>query len=213
MHQIRKLVSQIRAAVGDAPPAFPIEPLAAEYARWREETARRLETCAALLARGSEHSALEMAEANPPLLDLVAELSFAEEPQWQSLCARNELPVGPSLDPKTISALDAVYAKGLSPNSPLYQEYRSAVTARDEAKALHIIRTIARVNPSDTNAQTELDRMRNKLMLAKLEAMRGALAANDDNAVSNLVEELEELAPQEKLYSQADFSRALAIHK
>src|SRR6187200_3185568 len=110
MHQVRKLISQIRAAVSDAPPAFPLEPLAAEYACWREESARRLETCAALLARGSEHSALQMAEANPPLMDLVAELSFAEEPAWQSLCARNDLPLGPALDSKTITALDEVYA-------------------------------------------------------------------------------------------------------
>src|SRR5262245_42269985 len=113
MHQVRKLISQIRAALSDNPPPLPLVSLATEYARWREEAARRLEACAGMLAKGSEHSALELAEAAPPLLDLIAELSFAEEPQWQALCSRHELPTGPLIDTRTVAALDDVYAKGL----------------------------------------------------------------------------------------------------
>jgi hypothetical protein len=213
MHQVRKLITQIRASLSDAPPPLPLATLAAEYARWREEAARRLEACAAMLAKGSEHSALEQAEAQPPLLDLVAELSFAEEPQWQSLCGRNELPVGPLLDARTVAALDEVYAKGLSPNSTLYQDYRAVVTARDDGKALHAIRTIAQVNPSDANAQAELDRLRNKFMHAKLDALRAALSANDDEATVDLVDELEEISVPEKLQAHPDYPRGYAVRK
>ena len=213
MHQVRKLIAQIRALLGENPPALALDTLAAEYAHWREDASRRLEACSAMLARGSEHSALELAEAEPPLLDLVAELSFAEEPQWLALCASHGLATGPLLDMRTVSAMDAVYAKGLSPNSPLYHEYRSAVTSRDDAKALHIIRTITKVNPSDSNARSELDRMLNKLMHAKLEDLRAALAKHEDEAVAEIVEDLEQVAPAEKLAAQADYIRGLAVRK
>jgi hypothetical protein len=213
MHQVRKLIAQIRAALGDSPPPLPLVSLATEYARWREEAARRLEVCAGMLARGSEHSALEQAEAAPPLLDLVAELTFAEEPQWQVLCSRHELPTGPLIDTRTVAALDDIYAKGISPNSPLYQDYRAAVTARDDAKALHIIRTIARVNPSDTNAQSELERLRNKFTHAKLESLRAALKNDDDNAATDLVDELEELSSAEKLQTHPEYPRGVAVRK
>jgi len=213
VQQVRKLIAQIRAVVNGAVPTLPLESLAADYARWREDAARRLEACAGMLAKGSEHSALELAEAPPPLLDLVAELSFVEAPHWESLCARSELPTGPPLDPRTISALDAVYAKGLSPNSPLYQDYRAAVTARDDAKALQIIRTITRINPSDANAVAELERLINKAMLAKLDTLRKALAADDDDTSAVVVDELEALAPAEKLEAQPDFSRGVAVRK
>ena len=213
MQQVRKLITQIRALLGGAPPLLPLESLAAEYARLRDDAARRLEACAAMLAKGSEHSALELAEAKPPLLDLIAELSFAEEPHWQALCASNGLSLGAPLDARTVAALDAVYAKGISPNSPLYQDYRAAVTGRDDSKALHIIRTIARINPSDANAQAELDRLRNKFMHAKLEALRASFTAGDDAASADLVDELEELATVEKLQTQSDYTRGLAVRK
>lgn len=199
--------------LGENPPPLALDTLAAEYARWREDAARRLEACSAMLARGSEHSALELAEAEPPLLDLVAELSFSEEPQWLALCTAQGLTTGPLLDMRTVSAMDAVYAKGLSPNSPLYHEYRAAVTSRDDAKALHIIRTIAKVNPSDANARSELDRLLNKLMHAKLEQLRAALSKHDDEAVADLVEDLEQIAPPEKLGAQADYTRGMAVRK
>lgn len=213
MHQVHKLTAQIRALLGGSPPLLSVESLAAEYARWREEAERRLAACAAMLAKGSEHTALEMAEIEPPLLDLVAALSFAEEPDWTSLCASHGLSTGPLLDARTISALDAVYAKGLSPNSPLYHEYRAAATARDDVKALQIIRTISRVNPSDTNAQSELERLLNKHMHLKLDALRSTLGAGDDGATADLVDELETFVAADKLAKQPDFIRGLSVRK
>lgn len=194
-------------------PLLPLENLAAEYSRWREEAERRLSGCAAMLVKGSEHTALEMAEAEPPLLDLVAALSFAEEPEWSAYCSAQGLSTGPALDPRAIGALDAVYAKGISPNSPLYHEYRAAITSRDDEKALQTIRTISRVNPSDANAQSELERLLNKLMHARLEALRAALEAGADEKAVQLVDELEKSAPAARLVNHPDFVRGLVLRK
>lgn len=211
MREIHRLIQDIRALLGGGHAGLSLEALAASYAHWRTEAARRLEACAAMLEKGGDYQALQLAEAEPPLMDLVAELSFAEEPQWVERCADQGLGVVPRLDVKAVQALDALYAKGISPNSPLYKDYRAAATGRDDGNALRIMRTIVRLNPDDQNARAEVIRLENKMLLAKLAALEAALAKDDQEGAAALVDELETLAPEDKLKDRGEFVHGLEV--
>ena len=159
MNDVQKLIRQIKDHLAGSTVAIPVETLAADYSRKCSDAASRLDTCAAMLAKGSEYQALQLAETEPPLLDLLALLSFGEAKKWTDTCNKRNLPSPPPFDQKALNTLDAVYRRGVSANHPLYRDYRAAVTARNDTKALSIIRTISRLNPGDANAKSELKRL------------------------------------------------------
>ena len=94
MQQPTKLIRQIRDALSKQDQNAPLESLAADYVRLCHEANQRLESCAAMLGKGSEYQALQLAETEPALLDLIAVLSFAEAPEWADFCSENQFPVG-----------------------------------------------------------------------------------------------------------------------
>jgi hypothetical protein len=212
MQSVPKLIRQMREALVEGRDA-PLESLAADYARVCQEANQRLESCAAMLEKGSDYQALQLAETEPALLDLIGALSFAESPQWVAYCETNHLPAPQRFDGKAVQALDTLYARGISISHPLYKDYRAAVTSRDDIKALHIIRSIVRLNPDDANAKAELTRIENKLYQLKLQELRAALNQRDENAVLADVSELERLATPSKLAELSEYARAGEIRR
>ena len=210
---VSKLIRQIRAGLAGGTVEVPAEALAAEYVRLSQEAEQRLEACAAMIEKGSEYQALQLAETEPGLLDLLAVLSFAEAPEWAAHCAAEGLPVAPKFDGKAVAALDALYAKGISANHPLYKDYRAAVSSRDDERAIRIMRSIVRLNAGDANARSELARLENKLFQVQLQKLREALAAGDEAATIASLSELERLAPAAKLAEVAEFQQAGEVRR
>src|SRR5271155_648424 len=126
MQPASKLIRQIREALAIGGASAPTEDLAAEYARICQEANQRLDSCAAMISQGSEYQALQLAETEPALLDLIGTLSFAEMREWSEFCSAQGLPVASCFDGKAVQTLDQLYAKGITANHPLYKDYRSA---------------------------------------------------------------------------------------
>ncbi len=215
-YALTKLVRQVREALegrGD------VAGLAAEYARLGREAVLRLEQCAEMLAKGSELQALQVAEVEPALMDVISALSFAEAPQWVGKCQGLGLPVPPAFDPKAVQMLNTLYAKGIAPNHPLYKEYRAAVSSRDDVGALRIVRSIVRLNPADTNAAAELRRLEAKLFREALGVLHTALgeSAKDgkdgEDAVLRAVEEVERLGTPAQYLENADYQRGADLRR
>jgi hypothetical protein len=208
MQEAKKLARRIREALLTSKADGSLEELATQYAHFGNESAKRLDTCATMLQRGSEYQALQLAETEPSLLDLMAELSFAEAPDWVRLCVSHKFPVPSRFDGRAIQALDQLYAKGIGANHPLYKDYRAAVTSRNEVRALQIIRSIARLNPTDANAKTELDRWVNKFFQAKLHDLKKALTHGEEESILHELSEIERLAAPERLAELPEYVRA-----
>jgi hypothetical protein len=211
--EITRLTRQIREALSSDPGHAPVESLAATYARFCQEAALRLDSCAAMLERGSEYQALQLAETEPILLDLIAGLSFEHSEQWFQFCVHNELSIPKKFDSRAIQALDQLYSKGISSNHPLYRDYRAAVLSRDDTKAIQIMRSIARMNPSDANAKSELARLENKLFQVKLIELRKTLAAKEEELCVAHLAEIERLATPDRLTDLPEYLQACALRR
>ena len=208
-----KLVLRIRDALAVEGRNAPVESLAADFAKLCHEAGQRLDSCAAMLEKGSDYQALQLAEAEPALLDLLATLSFAEAREWAGFCLRQGLATAVRFDPKAVQLLDALYAQGISPNHPLYKDYRAAITSHDDVRAIQAIRSIARLNPHDENARSELARFENKLYQAGVKELRAALHGHDEAKVCSVLTELERLATPAKLSESPDYAAALPIRR
>jgi hypothetical protein len=163
-----RLIARIRGQLELNTPDLEARSLAGEYASLCLRARERLEQCATLLRSGNEHAAFQVAESEPDLLGLCALLSFAEADRWQHLCRERGLPPGFPLDGQHILAVESLYGKEIGESHPLYRDYRDAIRKRDEDRALSVLRSIARINPNDPNARSELSRLSAKFLRESL---------------------------------------------
>lgn len=167
--QIERLIARIRGQLEAGTADLEARSLAGEYAQLCGRTRERLEQCAALIRAGNDHAAFQVAESEPDLLSLCAHLSFADSERWQALCRERGLPPGFPLDEQHILAVEGLYGKAIGESHPLYRDYREAMRQRDEERALTILRSIARINPEDPTARSELTRLSAKFLRESLD--------------------------------------------
>lgn len=206
-------IDLIRSTLQTGVVSSVVEQAAATYAQLSQDCAARLDRIAAMLENGNEHQALQAAEEEPPLLELVAVLSFGQEKAWLDFCQAHRLPIAPKLDAKTVQALDQLYAQGVTANHPLYKDFRAAVLSREDDQALRIIRTILKLNPGDENARLELARLENKHWQALLEKLRAALKTDDEERIASVVEKITATVSPEKYNASADFTQGEGIRR
>ena len=189
--QTERLIARIRGQLEVGTPDLEAHSLAGEYATLCQRTRERLEQCAALIRVGNDHAALQVAESEPDLLGLCAQLSFADSERWQALCRERGLPTGFPLDDQHVLAVESLYGKVIGENHPLYRDYREAMRQRDEERALTVLRSIARINPEDPTARSELTRLSSKFLRESLGKVRQLFDEGSAPAAVDLMNRME----------------------
>jgi hypothetical protein len=90
-----------------------------------------------------------------------------------------------------VQVLNECYHQGISTDHPLYAAYRKATLTRNDAEALNALRIIARLNPSDANAASELTRMDAKVLAARVEQLATVLNTGKAAEVVAEIESIE----------------------
>lgn len=121
---------------------------AAEYARLCTSANDRLRQCNVLLQRGLRSEAINLAEASPNLLDLVAALDLPDPEGWSEFCQRSDLEVPPSLQIDRAAALNDAYNQD-QPLEQLFSKHRRLALAQAPVlERLQVMREIAGIDPS-----------------------------------------------------------------
>jgi len=151
----------------------------------------RLQQCEAMIKAGDRQQAIQLAETAPNLLDMVTVLEFGGSDNWRGYCHQNSLPAADRIDARSVAALNECYAQGISTDHPLYATYRDAVLGRNYEDALKALQSITRLNPTDANAASELERLDSKVLAARLEYLGNLLERRDTTAVMAEIERIE----------------------
>ena len=183
--EAKAVVDKLQACMAQVGGAASVFDAATSYAAISAATNRRLAQCARMIEEGSALQALMLAEEKPPLLDLVAVLSFAKRNDWVAFCQENGLPVPPQLDKNATNALNNLYTAGSKADQTkaLYRDFRGAMATKDGPRALEIIRTITRLDPTDADAVQQMSRLENKVREAAVSNLELALSANNEEAI------------------------------
>lgn len=213
MKAVQQTLQAVRAALKDDAVLPSTEKAAEDYARFCEQAQQRLDTVALMLQKGSEYQALQAAEEEPSLLEFVGLLSFGDEKAWQTFCETHDLTPAPKLNARTVRDLEALYAKGVSANHPLYKDFRAAVLSRDDARSLKIVQTILKLNPGDENARKELQRLENKRLQETVEELRAALKTDDEERIATLAEAIRATTPDAKLERLDVYEQGEAVRR
>lgn len=190
---VHRLVRRLTEVLGQPSLESQAPKLAQEFADLCRQTGHRLEQCAAMLEAGNDLQAMQLAEAQPPLLDLVTVLDFRQAAEWRAFCQTRGLPLPEPFEAKSIRLLNAAYAKGTALNPQLYREYRQAILRKQEEKAIGVLRVLLRLNPADANAASELRRLETLVLDARLARLGEAVRARDADAVCLQVQEINAL--------------------
>jgi hypothetical protein len=207
--QVPVLIESIRSLLEGRLANSPADVVALEYASLCREVNDRLEKISLMLESGGEIQALQMAEQPPRVLDSALALSFGGEGAWQDYCRDQGHEIAPMIDARTLDALMEIQNKGITPNHPLYKEYRTAISKRDDVNAFHLIRVIARMNPGDENAAKELKRLQRKALQASLAKLKSSLDGNDA-VLLDAMARVEEAAVAEEYEATPEWRQAAA---
>lgn len=186
-----RLIARIRLQLELGTPDLESRSLASEYAALCGRARERLEQCATLIGAGDDHAAFQSAEAEPDLLGLCAQLSFADAERWHGFCRDHGLPAGFPLDDRHLMAVEGLYGRAIGESHPLYRDYRDAIRRRDEERALEVLRSIARINPDDPNARQELTRLSAKFLRESLIRVGKDFDAGKDAEAVALMDRME----------------------
>ncbi len=209
MTSISDVIDQIISTLKDRPSGISPEVLAEQYHAACEAVNARLSRIEVMLGNNSEIEALQVAEEPPRLMGLVELLSFGDEVAWQEYCETHSHSVAPLIDFRQVDSLAELYKKGLSPNHPLYRDYRAAIRSRDDDKALELLGIISRLNPSDANAIKEMHRLGRKGAIAELEQLKACLQSGTDEELVARMAKIEAIAPDEEHHTRPEWKSAL----
>ena len=179
---VRRIVAILK---GEGDPSMAPK-LAEDFHDACSSVALRLEQCRTMIEAGAGVQAVQLAETPPNLLDLVTVLEFRQAEEWRQFCHKKSLPVPEKLAARDVSVLNDCYSRGISPQHPVYAAYREATLARKDEAALVALKSISRLNPSDTNAASELNRLDAKLLAVRLAKLDGLLNTDPDAALQEL---------------------------
>jgi hypothetical protein len=161
------------------------------YAAARHAVNIRLQQCEAMIRANDRHQAIQLAETEPNLLEFIKLLEFANSENWRSFCQQNSLAIPERIDAEAIKSLKQCYAQGISTDHPLYAAFRKAALMRNDEEALNTLRSITRLNPTDSNAAAELTRLDAKVLAAKLDHLNGTAQGSDAALVATETEAIE----------------------
>jgi hypothetical protein len=116
---------------------------AADYKMACEEVNERLRRCDSFLRRGLRSEAIQLAEIEPVLLDVVTMLDFPDRPQWNNLLAQHGIAAGPSLSLDLAAELNEAYAHE-RPLAGLLAQHRLLALARSPLRSrIQVLRQLA----------------------------------------------------------------------
>jgi len=150
----------------------------------------RLREVDKLLRHGLRSEAIQLAEQEPPLLELVADLDFPLLEEWQGMLAQWGMQLPPQLELEITARLNSTYAE-LRPLERLIRQHRLLALARAPLSArIEVLRMISSqddFNPSWKTDLQEYERLR--LHQIRSEAAE-AKSQRDTAKLTELYEEL-----------------------
>ena len=151
----------------------------------------RLREVDGLLRRGLRAEAIQVAEREPGLVDVIAELDFPLLEEWQEMLIQWGMQLPPQLQMEIAGRLNAAYAEQM-PLESLFRRHRMLALARAPLPArLNVLRQIRKQdadNPAWPTDVEQYERQRVKQLSTDISA---AERRGDLGALTELVEEVE----------------------
>lgn len=198
---------QVTLASSSSPAKEQLRELHGELTTQIRRANKRLRECDTLMAKGLRSEAVQLAEQEPQLLDVVAILDFPELPEWNDFVAELGLTVAPELQIEIAADLNRAYSDD-GPLKSHMKRFRISSLLRAPLKArIALLRKIAEVdagNPIWENDLRSYEEARHRQMKDQFQI---ASRNQDFGELRELARELHGkwlLPPQKKFIQRVD---------
>ena len=212
MADYRKIVDEIEAFLSspDQTEDDVVKELASQYAELCKEVNRRLRSCGELLQQGLRSQAIELAEIEPDLLDLVSLIDFPDRFEWEEIAASYGWQRSYGLKTDVAEQLGAAY-NDEDRLRPLMTKHRKLALERaplnERIDVMRKIRELDNISPFWTDDIHEFERVRIKQLL---DAARQAQQSSDYDLMEKVRREVE-TTPWEVQLSRRDKTEFSAL--
>ncbi len=147
---------QVTLASSSSPAKEQLRELHGELADQIRRANKRLRECDSLMAKGLRGEAIQLAEQEPALLDVVAILDFPELPEWNDFVAELGLTVAPELQIEIAADLNRAYSDD-GPLKAHLKRFRISSLSRAPLKTrIALLRKIAEVDSGNPIWESDL---------------------------------------------------------
>ena len=151
---------------------------------------KRLRECDALLAEGHRSEAIQLAEQEPNLLEVVSILDFPELPEWNDFVVELGLTVTPELQIDIATDLNGAYSDD-APLERLMRKFRVLSLGRAPLRArIDLLRQIAKRDAGTSYWQEDLKSYEQTRMRQLADESREAISKRDVAMVKQLTDEI-----------------------
>ncbi len=155
--EIRLLSSRLREELSKDPwEDEAIRPLAAAYNSYCRALRTRLDQVRAVLEDGDKAQAIDLAEADPPVLDQLTILGSPDLSELEDWCKETGLPFEGRFDGQLIHRINEAFSDSGVRDGALEKVYRGAVLRKDFDAAISALRSMLRSRPEDERLKEEL---------------------------------------------------------
>jgi len=184
MSKFRQTIDEIQQFLNspDQSEDAAIKGLAAEYKLACDETNSRLRKCRDLLEQGLRSQAIRLAEAEPNLLEVVAELDFVERDEWEEIAAQYGWERAYGLQVGIADQLNEAY-ESEEQLAPLLKQHRTLAWSRAPLTSrLKLMRRIAALDATTSFWREDINAFEQAALEELEQRMKGA--ASDRDAVA-----------------------------
>ena len=167
--------------------------LAAQYAASCHEANQRLQRCSDYLRQGLRSEAINVAEAEPNLLDLVATLDFTERDQWEEIVEQYELPRIEPLLLDVATSLNEAYAAEQPLADLLKLHRRLVLQGAPLDRRLKVMRRLCELDEESTFWEDDIRQFEQARFLEIEQQAREAVRDSDSGRLKELAAELTSL--------------------
>lgn len=138
--------------------------LAKDYRAFQDSCMTRIERCIALISRGKDAEAFQMAIATPAILDVVNSLQFEKFEQWRTYCRRAGLAVPIGFDASDIRKIESLLSKMRSTRGPRDEVLRELMANANWKEAVDYLEEERSLYPEDAELEKQLLALKNRYM-------------------------------------------------
>ncbi|MED5586027.1 MAG: hypothetical protein VYB61_06695 [Verrucomicrobiota bacterium] len=176
-----------------------VKQTAIEFADLCSDACERLETCRDLKEEGELKQVVEMAEKEPPLMEVLETLGkFRQRQAWEDYCNKHSLSAAPGVDSTGAGWITGVYKEWDGTSKFLWKKYRDAVIRKDQEVMISVVHRILKLDPSDRSARDEVNRILRRYFREKKVELGKLVDAGEQEEALELADGLDRL-PYDKL--------------
>ena len=190
--EIHELLESVRVTLASSmnPNREELERLHSELDAEIRSANKRLRECDALLAEGHRSEAIQLAEQEPNLLELVSVLDFPELPEWNDFVAELGLTVTPELQIDIATEINGAYSED-EPLDRLMKKIRVLSLARAPLRQrIDLLRKIAKRDPGTAYWADDVRSYEEVRIRQIADEAREAISTSNVASVRSLAEEI-----------------------